>query len=696
MNAYLGGSVMEYCDLVMKGGITSGIIYPKLIARLATKYEFKNIGGTSAGAIAAGACAAAEYSRHNGNLQAFDELAKLPKQLSKQIPPSGRSKLFSLFQPAKAVQSHFAVLTLALNTQQPRDAMRPMLVELAGMYKWLLVAGLLLGSLLLWPFVAAFFPAAGHWLIAALALCMMLLVAGFAVLSLRSVLQGRSGQAMLQAALLVVLMSLVLTWATGQVVTWQLIGRALGMVLGMMVVGFLFQVMLLILVAWRFASGLLAGLHGNFYGLCSGQTPADASGASQEGLTDWLAAYFDKLAGLPPEDGPLTFAHLWGHDGRDPARKRAINLEVMTSAVSQQMVYGIPFRPGSPQFYYDPEEWARLFPKSVMDHLARLRLRGAESGGGDVESLLVETPAGKPLLPLPRDGALPVVVAVRMSLSFPVLLSAVPLYAIDWSLKESKMRQQNRQPIPAKRVWFSDGGIGSNMPLHMFDALLPGHPTFAVNLKPEHVDHPIITPEQPDNDGGRIYLPNDNRGGRQRYWPEPGDKTAFGGLVGFVGSIVNTMQNWRDEIMFPYPGFRDRIIQISQRADEGGLNLDMPKPSIDALGNAGKMAADRLIDRFHPEGGQQGKGWDKHLEARLATFLGTMQPGSASLAPVLNTNTWRIIVDRLPRYSKARRKLATDFLEGVQALGNMGQPHDISLDKNAPRPLAQVKIAPRI
>lgn len=683
--------MMEHCDLVMKGGITSGVIYPKLIARLATKYEFKNIGGTSAGAIAAGACAAAEYGRHNGRSQAFDELANLPKELSEPATTDGRSKLFSLFQPAKAVRSHFAVLVRALNAQ-PRDAVLSVLGGLVGMYKWLLCGGLLLGSLLLWPFVATFAPTTGHWLTAALALCMMLLVAGFMALCLHSALQGRSGQAVLQAAVLLVLMPLVLTWATGQAATWRLIG----LVPGMVVVGLLFQTVLLTLVVGLFACGLLAGLHGNFYGLCSGQTPVDASGSDQEGLTDWLTAYFDKLAGLPPADGPLTFAHLWGHDGSDPTRKRAINLEVMTSAVSQQMVHGIPFRPGSPQFYYDPEEWARLFPKSVMDHLARLRQRGAESGGEDAESLQIENPTGKPLFPLPQNGALPVVVAVRMSLSFPVLLSAVPLYAVDWSLKESKMRRQNRQPIPAKRVWFSDGGIGSNMPLHMFDALLPGHPTFAVNLKPEHVDHPIVTPEQPDNDGVRIYLPNDNRGGRQRYWPEPGDKAPLGGLVGFVGSIVNTMQNWRDEIMFPYPGFRDRIIQISQRADEGGLNLNMPKPLIDALGNAGEMAADRLIDRFHPEGDQQGKGWDKHLEARLGTFLGTMQPGSASLAPVLSTNTWRIIVDRLPRYSKARRKLATDFLEGVQTLGNMGQPHGISLDKNAPRPLAQVKISPRI
>lgn len=57
----------EQCDLVMKGGITSGVVYPGLIARLASKYQFKNIGGTSAGAIAAGACAAAQYGRSHTN-----------------------------------------------------------------------------------------------------------------------------------------------------------------------------------------------------------------------------------------------------------------------------------------------------------------------------------------------------------------------------------------------------------------------------------------------------------------------------------------------------------------------------------------------------------------------------------------------------------------------------------------------------
>jgi len=46
------------CDLVMKGGITSGVVYPHAICELAQTYRLKQIGGASAGAIAAAAAEA--------------------------------------------------------------------------------------------------------------------------------------------------------------------------------------------------------------------------------------------------------------------------------------------------------------------------------------------------------------------------------------------------------------------------------------------------------------------------------------------------------------------------------------------------------------------------------------------------------------------------------------------------------------
>lgn len=47
------------CDIVMKGGITSGVIYPRAVCRLAKTYRLRSVGGSSAGAIAAAGAAAA-------------------------------------------------------------------------------------------------------------------------------------------------------------------------------------------------------------------------------------------------------------------------------------------------------------------------------------------------------------------------------------------------------------------------------------------------------------------------------------------------------------------------------------------------------------------------------------------------------------------------------------------------------------
>src|SRR5205823_13681287 len=67
----------RFCDLVMKGGITSGVVFPKAVARLSHQYRFRDIGGTSAGAIAAGGAAAAEHRRATDSANREYGLAKL-------------------------------------------------------------------------------------------------------------------------------------------------------------------------------------------------------------------------------------------------------------------------------------------------------------------------------------------------------------------------------------------------------------------------------------------------------------------------------------------------------------------------------------------------------------------------------------------------------------------------------------------
>src|SRR5437764_11399402 len=101
----------EYCDLVMKCGITSGVVYPLAITKLSEKYLFKNIGGTSAGAVAAVITAAAEYSRRNGNKNPFGVLTNLPQEIGKD------NLLLRLFQPSTATLRIFRVALAALKSK---------------------------------------------------------------------------------------------------------------------------------------------------------------------------------------------------------------------------------------------------------------------------------------------------------------------------------------------------------------------------------------------------------------------------------------------------------------------------------------------------------------------------------------------------------------------------------------------------
>ena len=123
MNASIDASDVgrRYCDVVMKGGITSGVVFPAAIARLSTQFRFRNIGGTSAGAIAAAGAAAAEYRRAIDAANSgygFARLGELGMWLGER--PDGRhTRLYHLFPPEPALRRHFAILSAMLNDAIP-------------------------------------------------------------------------------------------------------------------------------------------------------------------------------------------------------------------------------------------------------------------------------------------------------------------------------------------------------------------------------------------------------------------------------------------------------------------------------------------------------------------------------------------------------------------------------------------------
>src|SRR5215207_62602 len=92
------------CDIIMKGGITSGVVYPRAVTELARTYRLRNVGGTSAGAIAAALAAAAEHGRGSGG---FQKLAEIPDFLA--------ANLTALFQPAPHARPAFEILLAGIS-----------------------------------------------------------------------------------------------------------------------------------------------------------------------------------------------------------------------------------------------------------------------------------------------------------------------------------------------------------------------------------------------------------------------------------------------------------------------------------------------------------------------------------------------------------------------------------------------------
>lgn len=459
------------CDLIMKGGVTSGVVYPYAILELARKYRFHSIGGTSAGAIAAAFAAAAEYARSvRGDPEGFRRLQARCEALP--------DILASLFQPTP----RYAPLM--------RYLMRGQVHQGAGRWAWSL-------PLVFWGSAAAGAGLGGAFLA---------LLGG-----------GTAG---------------------------GLLGAVVGLLVGL---------------GLRLA-GLVGGLNSSGFGLCPGLRQPGHQGPA---LTDWLHAALQDIAfGDPNHPRPLTFGDLLGDGGPG-----AIRLKMVTTNLSQHRPHALPTL-GMPASYSEAE-WRALFPSSILAFLARRRNKGRDS----------RYPS------FPAEADLPVLIAVRMSLSFPVLFQAVPLWWRDVDhpglLKSLDPKGARIEP-QWRRLWFTDGGISSNFPIHMFDAVLPSRPTFALSLEALPADAPA--------DSRRVLIPRDARDG-------VGLPTYdVSSLAGFANGVLGSAKDWQDQLLARMPGQRERIAKVYLTPQEGGLNLTMPKARSQALMRYGQAVGARFAE----------------------------------------------------------------------------------------------------
>jgi predicted acylesterase/phospholipase RssA len=654
----------QECDLVMKGGATSGLVYPRAVLELARQpkqgekkasYRFHSIGGTSAGAVAAAFTAAAEYNRDRGGfeklhevnlkLQGADGEGRQPGEESEPTPPT---YLRDLFQGSRATQPLLNIfIRMAHYIQEIKTMNRK-----AGSILWRIPALLRLALQILKDSGVP-----GVWKGRAYGV-----VAGVLLAALLAGIIGVGPRLMTGF------------WAA---FSWDL--AVLGVLLGL---------------AGLVLGGLAAGLYGlyriattevprNLFGICSGlKDPQNAAYSNdQPAVMEWIHNSIQEIAGRSTRrwEEVLTFADL---------RSRNIVLEVMVTNISEGRPYVLPF---NEPFIFCKQDFEKLFPETIVAKLTRSarKIRG------------IELPQEDGYYFLPKGDDLPVAVAARLSMSFPLLFSSVPLYSLPLWVREkieddafnvseepldvlpkslgqlvergtpaskarhsitsalqmaNRWRNEDRTYAPKREDliphWFSDGGIASNFPIHFFDQWLPKSPTFGITLRylPDYLCAPTKDADEERatkhyldsmertkeplerNLGKRILALHDqpaksarSSGGMEPdvvVLPRPEDtvplewqhicypdaaEPRIGAVLGFLWAVIKTMQNYRDNSQAALPSYRERVVQVRLRPDEGGFNLAMDKTVIQGLVLKGQSAGEKLDREFNKQHHQWGR-----------------------------------------------------------------------------------------
>lgn len=603
------------CDVIMKGGITSGVVFPLAIAELSKQYRFVNLGGTSAGAIAAAVAAAAEYNRDKGG---FERIKEIPNELG--------DNLLKLFQPSPKLKPLFDILIALSKKPQPGEQPVPKfsLATLRAIAPSVLA---FIGDFRKYPLK---YPLIG-------------LLAGFAIFLLA-----------------------VLTLHTG----WAAFGVLL--VLVSLISGFV------IVIGSRLIETVVHDLPDNNYGFCTGATQ-DRAGYGHTAVTEWLADTIDECAGLKASDqpggDPLTFGHL-----KAPPSGKPISLEMMTTNLSMKRPYRLPFR--DRVYLYREADIRALLPQRVAEFMIK---NSKVFTGGKEEDAKTDDTTGqiKDFRYLPAEEHFPVIFAVRLSLSFPLLFTAVPLYARDFTL----MGDQDDKP---RLCLFSDGGIANNFPIQFFDHLWPNAPTFGIGLDEYNKER--------DRNNSRIFLPKVTSNGRASTSGAllPIDKIE--GLPAFLTSIVFTAKDWQDNLQSTQHGYRERIVHVALTPDEGGLNLTMPEATVTQLTEYGRQAGETLVREFNLDEHR----WRRFLVAmaRLETTLFELKKSYETALP--DTQSFKDFLQRYPQQSPIYKPASPEWLakalgraQALVAMANEWQSDPLISDGRIPKPPSDLRITPK-
>jgi predicted acylesterase/phospholipase RssA len=591
------------CDIVMKGGVTSGIVYPPALLELQETYRFNSIGGTSAGAVAAAAAAAAEYGRQSGG---FDRLREASDLFSEGLmdrfgpPPQTRplvelARAFGMFGSPRGVKPGIPARAVAATGSLAAHNWR-------GFWPGALLGGLL-GALVGLGIAALFTPP-----------------------------------------------------LTGTVFWVLLVPLAFVGALLVGVAGGLLDLLLRV---------VLREVPRNFYGVVNGHDPNPAPKRPAL-LTDMLADEIDRIAGLDGSSGLLTFGHLCSRvlEHENTVEQAGITLQMISTNLNQGIPYRLPFK--QRVFLFKRADMERLFPERVVRHMVEHRYRSErlpDDLSDDPRSALL--PPGYYFVPVADD--FPVVVAMRMSLAIPFYFSAIPLYTIKPTAFEKVARTRLAEddlqinlfsdggitsnfPIHSFDRWLPTrptfGITLAPMPAEslerverdaLYEAFIsvvtgdettgdeagPVDPADLAEMAKEQIDQqqaaaaptppaPRPGPAPPAGRRGSVPAVELGRPGRvvTTEW-HPVDSP-----FSLLERVVTTARENHDYLQSTLPGYRERIVKIRFNEDEGGMNLAMDRAAIEAIRQKGRQAGMELARGFN---------FDHHRWTRFLVLMSELE-----------------------------------------------------------------------
>jgi hypothetical protein len=211
----------------------------------------------------------------------------------------------------------------------------------------------------------------------------------------------------------------------------------------------------------------------------------------------------------------------------------------------------------------------------------------------------------------------------------------------------------------------------------LFDALIPGRPTFALSL--DDLPEEAVGKERvfvPTHAGQGVGLP----------------AVPARGIADYLWRVLASAKDWQDQLLATMPGQRERIAHVMLSKDEGGLNLTMPPATSRKL-----MRYGMKVGRLFAEGALN---FDDHRWRRALVAYDQLERLTAATGATWRSGVGAWLIGYMADpgsyrgLSKHDRALLHARLEAFAHLDATFLPPLPGRDRKLPRPSGRLRIGP--